>query len=169
MRIVRASGIARCHIFALNRELSLGKEVNSVAGTGEAGGVMELRSTTALADQEFSATGFGVVCKLTDQIESVLSAAADNSKSISVGRVSDCGQIDIEDGMVTVVLVAALESEAGLEDALEEALKAGRGTISGGRSSGYEPGNISKSIVDSRAARLSGLTVDGVSVNRLLM
>jgi hypothetical protein len=170
MRIVRASGIARCHIFARNKELSLGKEVNSVARTGEAGGVMELRSTTVLADQELSVTGFGVACELADQIESELSAAADNSKSISVGRVSDGAQIDIgEDGMVTVVLVAALESEAGLEDALEEALKAGRGTISGGRSSGYEPGNISKSIVDSRAARLSGLTVDGVSVNRLLM
>jgi hypothetical protein len=168
--MVLASGIAWCHIFALNKELSLRKQVNSVAGIGEAGGVMELRSTTSLADQMASVTGFGVVCELADQIESELSAAADNSKSISIGRVSDGGQIDIgEDGMVTVVLVAAFESGAGVEDALEEALEPGRGTISGGRSSGYEPGNISKSIFDSRAASLSVLTVDGLSVNFLLM
>ena len=167
--MVLASGIAWCHIFALNKELSLGKEVNSVAGIGEVGGVMELRSTTSLADQMVSVTGFGVVCELADQIESESSATADNSKSISVGRVSDCGQIDIEDGMVTVVLVAAFESGAGVEDALEEALELGRGTISGGRSSGYEPGNVSKSIFDSRVARLSVLTADGLSVNFLLM
>jgi hypothetical protein len=163
--MVLASGIAWCHIFALNKELSPGKEVNSVAGIGEAGGVMELRSTTSLADQMISVTGFGVVCELADQIESELSAAADNSKSISVGRASDGGHIDIgEDGIVTVVLVAAFESGAGVDDALEEALEPGRGTISG-----YEPGNISKSIFDSRAARLSVLTADGLSVNFLLM
>jgi hypothetical protein len=162
--MVLASGIAWCHIFALNKELSLGKEVNSVAGIGEAGGVMELRSTTSLADQMISVTGFGVVCELADQIESELSAAADNLKSISVGRVSDGGHIDIgEDGIVTVVLVA------GVDDALEEALEPGRGTISGGRSSGYEPGNASKYIFDSRAARDSVLTADGLSVNFLLM
>lgn len=170
MRIVRASGIAWCHIFALSRELSLEKEVNSLAGTRDAGGVMELRSTTALADQKFSVTGFGVVGEFADQIESELSAAADNSKSISVGRVSDGAQIDIgEDGMVTVALVAAFDSEAGLEHALEEVLVAGRGTTSGGRSSGYEPGNISKSIFGLTVARGFVLPVDGVSVNCLLM
>jgi hypothetical protein len=163
--MVLASGIAKCQIFALNRELSLGKDVNSVAGIGEAGGVAELRSTTALADQKFSVTWFGVVGELADQIERELSAAADSSKSISVGRVSDGAQIDIgEDGMVTVVLLAAFKSGDGLEQALEEALEAGRRATSGGRSSGYEPGNISKSIFDSRAARLSVLTVDGLSV-----
>jgi hypothetical protein len=168
--MVRASGIAWCHIFALNRELSLGKEANSVAGIGEAGGVMELRSTTVLVDQKVSVTGLGAVGELADQIESELRAAAESSKSNSVGIGSDGRQIDIgEDGIVTVVLVAAFESAAGIEDALDEALEAGRGTISGGRSSGYEPGNISKSIFDSRPARLSVLTVDDLSVNCLLM
>jgi hypothetical protein len=113
MRIVRASGIAWCHIFALNREFSLGKEENSVAGIGEAGGVMELRSTTALVDQKVSVTGFGIVGELAGQIESELRAAAESSKSNSAGTDSDGGQIDIgEDGMVTVVLIAAFESGA---------------------------------------------------------
>jgi len=113
MRIVRASGIVWCHIFALNGELSLGKEANSVAGIGEAGGVMELRSTTALVDQKVSVTGLGVVGEFSDEIESELRAAAESSKSNSVGVDSDGGKIDIgEDGMVTVVLIAAFESGA---------------------------------------------------------
>jgi hypothetical protein len=170
MRIVRASGILKCQIFALNRELSLGKEVNSVAGTGEAGGVIEVRSITALVDQNVCVTGFGVVGELADQIESDLSAAADSSKSVSVERGLDGRQIDIgEDGMVRVVFEAAVESGAGLKDAVEEMLEAERWTISGGRCSGYEPGNISKSIFDSSAARSSVLTMDGLSVNCLLM
>jgi hypothetical protein len=156
MRIVLGSGIARCHIFALNKVLSLGKEVNSVAGTGGAGGVMEFRATAACVEGNGSAVRLGVVGSFADQIDREVSALVESSKSISVGRVVGGWGVDGgKHGMVTVTVESESESAAEPLDAGKESLELGRATTSGA-----DLGNISKSIFDSRAARFCVWSVE---------